>query len=335
MHRREANVDLLHRIAYSADNIHSARDVVSLARSCKSIHAALLGTPWARTKAHAHAGIRTCLSLKLWAGATRLVARAAAAGAPPIVSGMDVKIAFGAPRCAEWRAFVLALGRAGVSSPYLGLPSWLGELLRIVYSDVRGFLFPLPIAVWAAVRGEAAIAAELAPGVTGHDADALLIAAAYVGDRALVATVTLSCSGLDVERASSLALVAAAGVGALDLVDELLTNAHVDPTVNNQAAVIAAARHGHPDVLTRLLADMRVDPSARDSEALFIAAAYNKIDAVALLVADGRANPCTRNCAVIRKAAVDGRTAVVQLLLDSGRIPPDVAAELSGAAGNE
>ena len=60
----------------------------------------------------------------------------------------------------------------------------------------------------------------------------------------------------------------AARQGNVDAIENLLQNAQVDPTADDNFAIVLASAHGRLPVVERLLRDVRVDPSARTNQAI-------------------------------------------------------------------
>jgi ankyrin repeat protein len=85
-----------------------------------------------------------------------------------------------------------------------------------------------------------------------------------------------------------MSLVVAAHHGHVAVVERLLEDARVDPSIDGGAVVRTAAVGGHADVVQLLLRDARADPSAHGNRALQTASNLGHSDVVRLLVRDAR-----------------------------------------------
>lgn len=74
-------------------------------------------------------------------------------------------------------------------------------------------------------------------------------------------------SAMSIDEAN---LCEASARGKSELVRELLTYSHIDPSVNDNYAIKNSARHGQLDVVRLLLADDRVDPKIMLSKRLLL-----------------------------------------------------------------
>jgi hypothetical protein len=91
--------------------------------------------------------------------------------------------------------------------------------------------------------------------------------------------------------------------GHLSVVERLLADPRVDPSVYNNAAIRNACLSGLLSVVERLLADPRVDPSAYDNYAMRWASENGRLSVVERLLADPRVDPVADDNAAIREAS--------------------------------
>ena len=68
-----------------------------------------------------------------------------------------------------------------------------------------------------------------------------------------------------------------------NLVEELLRNPNVDPSVNYNYAICKASREGHVEVVRLIMKDPRVDPSAFGNYAIRYASWRGHVEVVQLL----------------------------------------------------
>lgn len=76
--------------------------------------------------------------------------------------------------------------------------------------------------------------------------------------------------------------------GYTALVEILLSDLRVDPTINNHQALITASFRGYYDIVRLLLKDKRVDPTAQDCRAMRVAIERGRNIIVQLFLVDGR-----------------------------------------------
>jgi hypothetical protein len=126
-------------------------------------------------------------------------------------------------------------------------------------------------------------------------------------------------------------------------VADLLNDVRVDPAAFENLAVCVAAASGHLRVLEYLLSDSRVDPSMYSSfklvggphhlpriepgssaAALFSACQQGRADIVERLLCDPRVDPMLDDCMVLDEACVRGRLQVVDTLLRDTRVDPNL-----------
>ena len=126
----------------------------------------------------------------------------------------------------------------------------------------------------------------------------------------------------------------------VSLLDLLLQDPRVDPSMGDNQAIREASGKGHLAVVDRLLQDPRVNPSADNNEAIRVASSYGHLAVVDRLLQDpvpsdpfrGDSRPSIRrdvdpsaygNCA-IREASENGHLAVVDRLLQDPRVDPSL-----------
>ena len=80
----------------------------------------------------------------------------------------------------------------------------------------------------------------------------------------------------------ALNLLCASG-GYLELVDLLLKDKRVDPTVLRNITLMDAITEGHPDVVERLIKDKRIDPTAYNNSAILLADFSKRTDIIQVL----------------------------------------------------
>jgi len=109
------------------------------------------------------------------------------------------------------------------------------------------------------------------------------------------------------------------------IVQLLLDDPRIDPSVNNNFVIMWASQYGHIEVVKTLLADPRVDPSAGDNAAIGAASANGHIEVVKILLADPRVNPNTYDNYAMHSASSHGHAEVVKILLADPRVNPNAA----------
>jgi hypothetical protein len=143
------------------------------------------------------------------------------------------------------------------------------------------------------------------------------------------------CHAGDVKRASELLgdpeldgglpgaiLAAASRNGRTAIVQLLLADSRVDPSVDEDDAIKLASARGHDSVVKLLLADPRVDPAADSSEAIRNASFNGHASVVELLLADPRVDPAADSNMAMRYAIFKDHSSVVKLLLADPRVDP-------------
>jgi Ankyrin repeats (3 copies) len=110
----------------------------------------------------------------------------------------------------------------------------------------------------------------------------------------------------------------------LSVVELLLQDDRVDPTLNNSIALICATESGHADVVRALLEDGRAEPAADDSSARRAAAnsVGSSVEVLGLLLEDGRADPNARNYEALKSAFWACDHFLVGMLLNDDRFQP-------------
>ena len=101
-------------------------------------------------------------------------------------------------------------------------------------------------------------------------------------------------------------------------VKRFLAEEHDDPFIVHvieNSAILWATRHGHAEIVELLLADERVDPSIYLNEAIQLASYFGYTEIVELLLADGRVDASVRNNWAIRNASEQGGRSIVKILL--------------------
>jgi ankyrin repeat protein len=138
-----------------------------------------------------------------------------------------------------------------------------------------------------------------------------------------VVRVLLSDARIDPTVDENYAIRIAADRGHVDVVRVLLSDPRVDPAAEHNHAIGFAAFNGHCDVVRVLLSDSRIDPGADDNFAIRYAALSGHVDIVRILVSDSRADPTAGDNHAIRLAAQNGHADVVSVLLsDDPRVDP-------------
>jgi ankyrin repeat protein len=117
-------------------------------------------------------------------------------------------------------------------------------------------------------------------------------------------------------------LAAASGNGRTAIVQPLLTDSRVDPSVDEIVAIRLASARGHDSVVELLLADPRVDPAAKNNHAIQFASSNGHEGVVKLLLADPRVDPAADGNYAIRNASSNGRVSAAKLLLADPRVDP-------------
>lgn len=120
------------------------------------------------------------------------------------------------------------------------------------------------------------------------------------------------------------AIIKAAELGHIDVVETLLNHPRVNPADQNNAALRKAFRNHKLSTVKVLLNHPKVNPAVNDNEILVYSAIYGYGEIVFLLLKDDRVNPGARNNLAICGAASKGHGHVVQLLLEHPQVNPFV-----------
>lgn len=127
------------------------------------------------------------------------------------------------------------------------------------------------------------------------------------------------------------ALVMAAGASRNPEIIHLVLNLpkpddvtlHYDPTSSENYIWRESIERGYTALVEELLTDHRIDPTINNHQALITASFQNYPDIVSLLLKDRRIDPTAQGCLAMRVAIERGRKVIVQMLLLDGRIPPN------------
>lgn len=128
------------------------------------------------------------------------------------------------------------------------------------------------------------------------------------------------------------ALRKACRAGNAAAVERLVADPRVDAAAGHGAAIVVAAEGGSLASVKRLLAHPGINPAMRDNAAIIGAAGNGHADVVARLMRDSRVNPAAQYGEAIRAAAAGGHLAAVNVLLAYPRINPEDTLALSDAA---
>jgi hypothetical protein len=102
-----------------------------------------------------------------------------------------------------------------------------------------------------------------------------------------------------------------------DVVEKLLVQNIIDPSIDHQIAIRWASQCGHTNLVRMLLADPRIDPSVMEQQALRLACEQGRTEVVKLLFNDPRVKPLNQNerLGVLYTACRNGDLEIVRLLL--------------------
>jgi len=117
----------------------------------------------------------------------------------------------------------------------------------------------------------------------------------------------------------------ASAYGHLAVVDRLLQEDRIDPSADNNLSIRLASVRGHHAVVDRLLQDLRVDPSVDNNYAILWGSTFGYLAVVDRLLQDERVNPSACDNMAIRWASENGHLAVVNRLLQDPRVDPTVS----------
>ena len=120
-----------------------------------------------------------------------------------------------------------------------------------------------------------------------------------------------------------------------EIVDMLLADERVDPSVTNQIPVRIACGQNNPRALQALLSDHRVDPTVVENYCVRYAVSSEFADNLRILVQHPSIDPNIDDGVLLRNAAIIGNAEILQILLSTNRIDPSAfnqAAVTSAAA---
>lgn len=112
--------------------------------------------------------------------------------------------------------------------------------------------------------------------------------------------------------------------GEFDIVDLLLQDPRVNPSVQDNIPIKYASEHGFTNIVERLLRDPRVDPSAEKQYALKEACFNNRAETIKALLQDPRVDPSVENQRPLKIAIAHGYTVTVRELLKDPRVDPSI-----------
>eukprot|EP01118_Nematostelium_gracile_P005359 TRINITY_DN168_c0_g1_i2.p1 TRINITY_DN168_c0_g1~~TRINITY_DN168_c0_g1_i2.p1 ORF type:complete len:258 (+),score=55.84 TRINITY_DN168_c0_g1_i2:1-774(+) len=110
--------------------------------------------------------------------------------------------------------------------------------------------------------------------------------------------------------------------GKMSLLEKLISDGRIDPSINDHEAFIAACWNSRLDVIQRLLKDDRIDPSVQYNQCIRFASSSGNIDVVKLLLEHEKVDPSTDNNYCLRSASINGHFQVVSRLLEDQRVDP-------------
>jgi len=127
--------------------------------------------------------------------------------------------------------------------------------------------------------------------------------------------------------------------GHKKVVKLLLNHPRVDPSAINNCAIKRASENGHKKVVRLLLNDPRVDPSAVENWAIRWASRNGHEDVVTLLLNHPRVDPSACDNYAIIYASRNGNEEIIRLLLNHPRVDPspnnNYAIRLASRKGHE
>eukprot|EP01118_Nematostelium_gracile_P013553 TRINITY_DN5137_c0_g1_i1.p1 TRINITY_DN5137_c0_g1~~TRINITY_DN5137_c0_g1_i1.p1 ORF type:complete len:191 (-),score=35.77 TRINITY_DN5137_c0_g1_i1:21-593(-) len=104
----------------------------------------------------------------------------------------------------------------------------------------------------------------------------------------------------------------------LQILNRMLEDSRVDPSIKDNYAIRLACSEGSLDIADRLLQDDRVHPSVRGNQALLLAIEGDYVDVVRRLLEDKRIDPCVNNNSAIQKANNRKCWEIVEILKQRG-----------------
>lgn len=105
-----------------------------------------------------------------------------------------------------------------------------------------------------------------------------------------------------------------------EVVQRLLQEDRIDPSINNNSAIKRASEYGYPATVAMLLQDSRVDPSVSDNYAIQWAARNGHLEVVNLLLKDRRVDSTVSKNLPLRWAAKYEQYHIVKRLLDEPKV---------------
>lgn len=117
-------------------------------------------------------------------------------------------------------------------------------------------------------------------------------------------------------------VVAAARYGSVKVLNLLLNDQRVDPSIRDDIALLIAIKNGHTEAANILLDDPRVNPANMNNEAIYDSIEAENYEIVARLLGDSRVDPRDDNN--ILTAVETGNMPILELLLADNRIDPTI-----------
>ena len=109
--------------------------------------------------------------------------------------------------------------------------------------------------------------------------------------------------------------------GIVEIVNLLLNDPRVDPSVSGNYAIICASENGHYDIVKLLLNDPRANPHYRAFEVAKRESRKDYSDIMlTLMLNNGSGDPYDNNFEAIKGALKHKNYEIVKLLLDDGRL---------------
>jgi ankyrin repeat protein len=138
----------------------------------------------------------------------------------------------------------------------------------------------------------------------------------------------LAFKNLDPSSRQNLALRTLSYIGNKELVEILLQNPKLNMNANFNDSLCLACSTGRLDVVDLLLKDGRLDPTIPSSifpddlgnNALETACAYGHLSVVQLLLNDPRVDPSSNDCLAVTLAAGNGHSNILERLLQDQRV---------------
>lgn len=118
------------------------------------------------------------------------------------------------------------------------------------------------------------------------------------------------------------AILIAAKSNNIDVIETLINNPDLDPTVQNNQLIVDLLHNNHTDIVKLLFQKFQIDPSIPDNKLIRIAVKNNQIDIVKLLLPDPRVDPSVYRNYPLILAIQRGHTEIVKLLLQHPNVDP-------------